>query len=1239
VGSWPMATVAATRWRRRAGSPDTGVKRVSSASSVGSAWAGGTWRASEAGLGEGRIAGDLEWHRETGISESVDNSPTTLGEATRPRRVSLGSVGFMLSEEQVYEVQVMSRRDSRTSGTSMKPSKSIVNRVGIGPVGALELDGDYQKVLQSKWKNDVEQETFWMARRLEEHQMRQFYDFLANHTASEVAEVAKRHVDHTLHNVEAVDADMRRGLPAPAAATSVILTKPQTARLVAVLEAYAALSHQGRVYEDSTLIFRPTFCRFLVDSSLVAYERERKGRPGYHYAVRLFDAMATRHREAPERPPGGKDTVEEPPLAARAATCRQCANLVGQLLGQMEVSPNVVWSVFEVGLQRAEQIATALLAESRRRADAEAKRPRSGERGSSLHKRLFEEHWSPPTAFEGDLGDWNMGIKHWAAQLDLAAEPGACAVRGEASRALEWHLRNILLEPDVIHVLLRFDDVFKRLFTAYCDEEQVVMSPPGAPLGEQAHVLQHMTFSAFLRFCMDFSLFPSLCSFEELWGIYLRADGLQPCRAKVKERMRRAFIKVKTMRNVRCMAGMATRVSSLKGTSTGVLKAAQAQLKDEPMEPAETMGGRASLNPRKPPTSLGDEISRAATAPPTKSPGGSFGRTSASSRRSADAPPVLVAQEQPPAVPRSSGRASRLSPSPSPSGRASGIQLPAAVPPGSPASGKDHLVGVSRSSSRTSRASPSPSPSSGKEQPPAASAILPNHARAGKRVSGSSLLSVGPRSSAASVPGLSSPTSAGPRSAPGSPANSKAVAPLPLGAEDAAGEEAEGSVSAETDSTDSAPPTNRAAGPTASRLKLYTDSSWLSQPFGDMSGPQKSAYALLSALCDCSSDRFQPVRRLLMSTGGLDAEGFIDARGLLMALDTFDITHTIGTEEEMCAIMRLIDSECDDKLDAFSLEKSTEYVRENRRLRWPDIYDCEERAEAGLGDAGGGASLGAEARRLSDKVGGSLRFGPDAFVESLLFVGVQHMYCAGTALKSSASGGVMALWLVVFLHSRFDDLRLMRETAAKEALLAGEERLPFRPPPAVDMEPGGASECSTRAPTRPSTRQSTRPSTRPPSQGSLGVEAAAALEASQLRLACELAPKRVDYRCEPRPPVKEARYETFLDRLLGERPDLFEDALLAKDQMQRRRTGFNVMPPRDAVSGRREPAVRLWQMAGLPCETCSRKRDARGIGAMFCHDCSGVDDTALAETSLSQVFERRGIRQEIKALRRVEVGK
>ncbi|CAK0838234.1 unnamed protein product [Prorocentrum cordatum] len=88
-----------------------------------------------------------------------------------------------------------------------------------------------------------------------------------------------------------------------------------------------------------------------------------------------------------------------------------------------------------------------------------------------------------------------------------------------------------------------------------------------------------------------------------------------------------------------------------------------------------------------------------------------------------------------------------------------------------------------------------------------------------------------------------------------------------------------------------------------------------------MSGPQKSAYALLSALCDCSSDRFQPVRRLLMSTGGLDAEGFIDARGLLMALDTFDITHTIGTEEEMCAIMRLIDSECDDKLDAFSLEK------------------------------------------------------------------------------------------------------------------------------------------------------------------------------------------------------------------------------------------------------------------------------------------------------------------------------
>jgi hypothetical protein len=427
--------------------------------------------------------------------------------------------------------------------------------------------------------------------------------------------------------------------------------------------------------------------------------------------------------------------------------------------------------------------------------------------------------------------------------------------------------------------------------------------------------------------------------------------------------------------------------------------------------------------------------------------------------------------------------------------------------------------------------------------------------------------------------------------------------------------------------------------PTSSRLKLHTDLDWLSQPLDDMSGPQKSAYALLSALCDCSSDRFQPARRLLVSTGGLDAEGFVDARGLLMALDTFDITHTIGTEEEMCEIMRLLDSECDNKLDAFSLDKGTEYVRENRRLRWPEIYGREERAEAGLGDACGGTSLGAEARRLSDKVGGSACFGPDAFVESLLFVGMQHMYCAGTAVKSATPGGVMAMWLVVFLHSRFDDLRLMRETAAKEALLAGEERLPFRTPPAVGIEPGGASECSTRAPTRPSTRQSTRPPSRPPSRGSQGVEAAAVLEASRLRLACELAPKEVDYGCEPRPPVNEARYDTFLDRLLGERPDLFEDALLAKDHMQRRRTGFNVLPPRDVVSGRREPAVRLWQMAGLQCETCSRKRDARGIGGMFCHDCSGVDDSVLAESSLSQVFERRSLRQEIKALRRIEIGK
>merc|ERR1711953_145151 len=45
--------------------------------------------------------------------------------------------------------------------------------------------------------------------------------------------------------------------------------------------------------------------------------------------------------------------------------------------------------------------------------------------------------------------------------------------------------------------------------------------------------------------------------------------------------------------------------------------------------------------------------------------------------------------------------------------------------------------------------------------------------------------------------------------------------------------------------------------------------------------------------------------------------------------------------------------------------------------------------------------------------------------------------------------------------------------------------------------------------------------------------------------------------------------------------------------------------------------------AGEACSTCNRRRNNRGVGSMFCHGCSGVDDKPLPSNVLHPVLQRK----------------
>merc|ERR1719231_1017286 len=49
-------------------------------------------------------------------------------------------------------------------------------------------------------------------------------------------------------------------------------------------------------------------------------------------------------------------------------------------------------------------------------------------------------------------------------------------------------------------------------------------------------------------------------------------------------------------------------------------------------------------------------------------------------------------------------------------------------------------------------------------------------------------------------------------------------------------------------------------------------------------------------------------------------------------------------------------------------------------------------------------------------------------------------------------------------------------------------------------------------------------------------------------------------------------------------------------------------------------------MASDVCKHCHRQRDTNGVGNIFCHECSGIDQGPLSKSSLCHVLQRRRLK-------------
>jgi len=1090
------------------------------------------------------------------------------------------------------------RGSSRTKKHAQHTRRAICSSQNEKPAGpnfkcgssrALQRDRLFQLELQAKWKHDLEKE---LGPALGHKHESPLFDL---EKTSEDED--RSFVSPWLQNSPQLEAALTKALPACEAIPFPEIPTATHQRLNEALDLWATVSHPS-LQSPPDRFFRPAFCRLLIDTGIVDCERAGAGVP-YHRAVRCFDSMALSAGKSEDAGSGG--LLGSLPCLSFDHVCE----LVNQLLSHTDSPALAQKKFFEQGLDAMSQIGHALLVRSRHRMRSRANENVASP-GAAINPNLVSTkyrkeclsiHGAPPRLFEGFVTDWTSGLDFWMHIGDTQTTTKAIEKQSSQEAALDNYITDTIIEPGVLYFARVSQPVFLRLFEVYADETRKQWTDKGV-----ARHAKHLSFAAFFRFCIDFGLFPSLCSFEFAKRVYREAEcveklGEPPPKPEEEDSLsdlseeppevtqRPAFGQGQPRRLSNAVLALMRQNGARRNSAAASLPGAGAG------------GRRASFNMGSDGRALAQEktpkrrSSIAAVVDILKPNMLRRGSLQAAAKLRSNSVSSLNGNVPESAAPKSMGR--RKSIGSIPDMKNAGSILDVSMT--SEAGKKMNLLGL-------------PPDSSSKRD----------------------------RSKTGSAGGVSrNPTKALPKVSP-TPTPRKQMTPIDM----------------------TWVKTSFAQMP-EEKLKAYG----LLRSLGHCSSDSfQSIVALFDValdgdgeLSDSDDDDASKKEKTPACERMVDASDFLDA------LSKLNIKHSWDIEDAETFVKILSPESEDNSLRLLDLDKAVGRVREDMQRRFGKDPSCMgdndvyyrgteyEFHECGPARSPlGNLALGDEARCSEKEIGWlckagetetSLLFGIAAFMESLLRIAVKHLHSAGTPAKAAMPGGAKAVWLLTYLNHRF------------KRIAAGEKASRIE-------QPSPPPEAATPSPVAP------RPRT-PESRETIAIlppmQRARPSSQSSSRLPRQSRSQSVTIGSLPsnllveRPRSGAARKDSGAGLPMrlppcgtpSQTPKQVKDEVSKRDD---RASDLTMIPDDTSYIPKRTRAVEqnLGLFNGLPwlaasasantaCESCNCPESKDGFGNIHCHVCSGIDSMRLAENPLYPVLRRQRLRQEIDKTEAVQV--
>eukprot|EP00746_Dinoflagellata_sp_MGD_P089027 gnl/MRDRNA2_/MRDRNA2_35168_c0_seq1.p1 gnl/MRDRNA2_/MRDRNA2_35168_c0~~gnl/MRDRNA2_/MRDRNA2_35168_c0_seq1.p1 ORF type:complete len:1141 (-),score=194.43 gnl/MRDRNA2_/MRDRNA2_35168_c0_seq1:7-3429(-) len=425
---------------------------------------------------------------------------------------------------------------------------------------AHEMDKEFYQQQLLQWRAEINPEE--LAEELNKHRAGQFFDFMqADRPLEEFPEDAMDMEESgsvadsqaSLHPHNGAGLELQEGAekflpgcfldsdlsvdgeipphPSFSMAIGVDLAGNQSNTLRDLIAGFVATSKPSPQL-DSEHVFRPTWCRFVLDCFVLRAPSDVSGWPSLHYAVRHFDSVS--HPWKNDLHPVSEDHIGPKVGSTMCVHIEQCLVLVSVLLGGIDDPVEGTRFFFEAIVPQVLKLHQCIEEDNEERTE---KIRETEEPEEELKEEDFEEkqkqrdrarnEWlnqRKPT-FIGNVKQWYAGLANWRKMVEKANSQFEKQKHMRRSFAFRGFLEDMLVEPDTFHFVEMFRGLFKILYQTYADMRGLNrIDCHGNPCD------YHMRFTAFFRFCLDFGLF-SLCSYEEIKRIYLGAEcqlELQP---------------------------------------------------------------------------------------------------------------------------------------------------------------------------------------------------------------------------------------------------------------------------------------------------------------------------------------------------------------------------------------------------------------------------------------------------------------------------------------------------------------------------------------------------------------------------------------------------------------------------------------------------------------------------------------------------------------------------------------